>query len=75
MWVPGWSENTVRDQFLRIVDAFGPERIALGSNFPVEKLASDYVSVWQRYDGLARSFSPDEREMMFAGTAERFYRI
>lgn len=75
MFDPGWTVESVRERFLRMAEALSPARMAFGSNFPVEKLASDYASVWQRYDRLAEGFSATEREALFAGTAEHFYRL
>jgi predicted TIM-barrel fold metal-dependent hydrolase len=70
-----WTTNSTKVKFDVVADTFGPKRIAFGSNFPVEKLASGYVSVWTRFSELTSDFSNVDRAMMFAGTAEGFYRI
>ncbi len=75
MFAPDWTAATARDQFGVVLDAFGPDRLAFGSNFPVEKLASSYASVWARYGELAARLTAAERDALFAGTAARFYRI
>lgn len=75
MFDPDWTTYSTKAKFEVLADRFGPMRIAFGSNFPVEKLASDYTSVWTRFSELTSDFNKDDRAMMFAGTAERFYRI
>lgn len=70
-----WTAENARPMFDVLLDAFGSNRLAFGSNFPVDGLYSDYPSIWSRFEELARDLSDDERQCLFAGTAERFYRI
>ncbi len=49
--------------------------IAFGSNFPVDKLYSSFATLFDAFDAITRGFSESERELLFAGTAEKFYRI
>jgi predicted TIM-barrel fold metal-dependent hydrolase len=70
-----WTDESVKPQFETLLDHFGPARMAFGSNFPVDKLYSDYASVWARFDALSAGLSSDERTAMFAENAESFYRI
>ncbi len=70
-----WSVQSITDQFRVVLDLFGPERVALGSNFPVESLASTYQQVWERFSQLAGTLSQQEVDRVHAGTAEAFYRI
>jgi predicted TIM-barrel fold metal-dependent hydrolase len=46
-----------------------------GSNFPVDKLHKNYDEIWQAYETLARGYSDEEQERLFAGTAAEFYRL
>jgi predicted TIM-barrel fold metal-dependent hydrolase len=75
MFDPDWTAASVHDQFRIAVDLFGPDRIAFGSNFPVDKLAATGAELWGRYAELAADFSSTDRVAMFAKTAERFYQI
>lgn len=75
MFDRNWSAQSVEDQFDTVLEAFGPKRLAFGSNFPVDKLAMSYVDVWRRYFVLAKGLSNYERNRMFHGTAAEFYRI
>lgn len=70
-----WSAQSVTDQFQVVLDLFGPERIAFGSNFPVDSLAATYQQVWARFTQLAGSLAQGEVDSVHAGTAEAFYRI
>lgn len=70
-----WTTDRIKPHILTVIDVFGPDRIAFGSNFPVDKLYASYEKVMGAYLEITEGFTPDERNMMFAGTAERFYRI
>lgn len=71
-----WSEWTVDD--LRpyvdvVLDAFGPERLMWGSDWPVSLLAAQYGRWVSAADELTNELSPDERSAIFAGTARLTY--
>jgi len=70
-----WTTESIRPFALHCIDAFGPDRIMFGSNFPVDKLMSDYGRLWRAYGDIIDEFCADERQQMLIGTAERFYRI
>lgn len=75
MYHPQWSAQNCRVIFQTIVDAFGPERVMLGSNFPVDKLFKTYpdlVAIWN--DWLAE-LSTDEQSEIRCGAATRAYRL
>lgn len=75
MFQPGWTVPSIRPLVLTAIDIFGPERIAFGSNFPVDKLAAGYGRVMGAYSDITSDFGNAEREQMLAGTAELFYRL
>lgn len=75
MFDHNWTLETIREKVLRVIDIFGPDRVAFGSNFPVDKLYATYVETFSAYLMLTADFSDSEREDMFAGVAERFYQI
>ncbi len=70
-----WSAQSVSDQFQVVLDLFGSERVAFGSNFPVDGLASTYQQSWERFSELAGALSQQEFDRIHAGTAEAFFRI
>lgn len=71
----GWSTQSIRPFVLHCIEAFTPRRIMFGSNFPVDKLMSDYGRIWSAYDEITGGFSKEERLDMFVQTAQDFYRI
>ena len=75
MFDPHWSARTVRRYFDVVLSAFGPDRVMLGSNFPVEKLVKPYAAVWREYDDLCTSLNREEKNRLFSINARRFYRI
>jgi predicted TIM-barrel fold metal-dependent hydrolase len=44
------------------------------SNFPVDGMHGTYDELYSAYDTVTADLSADEREKLFAGTAERVYR-
>jgi predicted TIM-barrel fold metal-dependent hydrolase len=64
-----------RDYYLHTIDAFGPDRCMLESNFPVDKLSLSYNVYWNAMKKITESFSLEERHQLFYGTAERVYRL
>lgn len=70
-----WSSQSIKAQFETVLDVFGPERIAFGSNFPVDKLALSYAEVWDRYFELTKELRSEALNSVFHDTAARFYRI
>ena len=57
------------------IEAFGAERCMFESNFPVDKQSFSYDSLWNAFKLLTTGYSPDERALLFAGTARRVYRL
>lgn len=57
------------------LEAFGPERLMFGSDWPVSTLGVPYGDVVAAARKLTRDLSPAEQEAIFGGTARRVYRI
>ena len=57
------------------IEAFGPSRCMFESNFPVQRAWSSYQVVWNAFKRIAAGASADEKRDLFAGAAERAYRI
>jgi L-fuconolactonase len=58
-----------------VLDAFGPDRVMFGSDWPVCLLASDYAGVMALARSLTAGLSPAERAAVFGATAARAYRL
>lgn len=58
-----------------VVDAFGPDRLMFGSDWPVCLLAARYEQVLDSVKGYFARFSPSETAAMEGGSAAKFYDI
>ncbi|MEA2673733.1 MAG: hypothetical protein QOI92_925 [Chloroflexota bacterium] len=67
--------DTLRPWVLATIEAFGADRCMFASNFPVDWLWVEYGDLMDGYAEIVADFSEDERAAMFAGNAERWYRI
>jgi predicted TIM-barrel fold metal-dependent hydrolase len=57
------------------VGLFGSERCMFGSNFPVEKIWTDFGTLWNAYTEILAEYPEQDRENILRGTATRFYRL
>ena len=57
------------------LDAFGATRAMFESNFPVDKTAGSYKTIWNALKRLAAGASRDEKAALFHDTAARVYRL
>jgi L-fuconolactonase len=56
-----------------VEDAFGPDRLMFGSDWPVCLLARDYAGVVELAQLLTAGWSAGERAAVFGSTATRLY--
>ena len=70
-----WSIASIRPFVLRTIELFGVERCMFASDFPTDRLFSDFDTVLGAYDHITADFSAHERRQLFAANAERIYRI
>ena len=57
------------------VELFGADRCMFESNFPVDRGACSYATLWNAFKRLAAGASSDEKAALFSGTAKRVYRL
>ena len=57
------------------IEKLGPGRCMFESNFPVEKLSTSYVNLWNSFKRITEKYSASERAALFHDTAARAYRI
>lgn len=57
------------------IEAFGASRCMFESNFPVDKGSYSYGVFWNACKLLAKGASAAEKKDLFAGAANRFYRL
>lgn len=57
------------------IEHFGPERLMLGSDWPVAVLRGGYAKVWSAMNATLDGLSEAQRNRIRGGTAAAFYRI
>ncbi|TWT47559.1 amidohydrolase family protein [Botrimarina hoheduenensis] len=70
-----WTPAGLRPYLDTVLDAFGPERLMFGSDWPVCLLASSYERWLQTVQSWAASFTEAERACLFGATAAQVYRV
>jgi L-fuconolactonase len=70
-----WTVDSLRPYAETALDAFGPERLMFGSDWPVCLLAAPYAEVADAAEQLVAGLSKDEQAEIFGGTAARAYRL
>jgi len=69
----GWQPEEIRPYLDVVFEAFGPDRLMFGSDWPVCLLAASYQDVWELVDGYVGQMSTAEGEGLFGGNAAAFY--
>lgn len=57
------------------IELFGAERCMVSSNFPVDKVAFSYRTVWNMFKTITAGCTAEEKTFLFSGTARRVYRL
>jgi predicted TIM-barrel fold metal-dependent hydrolase len=57
------------------IEAFGAERCMFASNFPVDGMHGTLDQLWGAFDEATAGLGTEERDLLFAGTATRTYRL
>ena len=70
-----WTVETIRPFVLQTIELFGVSRCMFASNFPVDKLYSDFDALYAAFREITKPFSADERRMLFHDNAARYYRL
>jgi L-fuconolactonase len=68
-----WNVETLRPYLDTVVDAFGPERLMAGSDWPVCLVATEYKAWFELLRGYFAEFSESERDAIFGDTAIEVY--
>ena len=70
-----WTEKTLKPYVDVLLEAFGPARLMWGSDWPVVNEAGGYAAWHSAATALTEGCSLDEHDLIFGGTAQRFYGI
>ena len=57
------------------LEVFGPGRCMFASNFPVDAMAGTFDELFTGFVEVTSGLDNAERDLVFAGTAERVYRL
>ncbi len=68
-----WTLHALRPWLDTALEAFGPERLMFGSDWPVCLLAGGYDEVHELVENWSAALSAAERAALFGGNAARFY--
>ena len=66
IWRP-WFEPTI--------EMFGADRCMFESNYPLEKMGTNYSVLWNTFKRAVGGASEEELRALFAGTANRIYQL
>ncbi len=70
-----WTVETLRPYWDVAIEAFTPDRLMFGSDWPVCLLRSEYQDWVAAVEELSKSLSPTERTAFWGGTAARAYQL
>lgn len=71
----GWTPEGIRPYLDAALDAFGPERLMYGSDWPVCLLATEYRRWFDVVADWASAFSDSEQRSFYAGAATAAYQL
>ncbi|MFC1435627.1 amidohydrolase [Streptacidiphilus sp. N1-3] len=72
---PSWTTADLRPYVDTALEAFGPDRLMFGTDWPVCTLAASYREVLDAARILTAALTPDEEAAVFGATATRVYRL
>lgn len=72
---PLWTVDSIRPYVLGSIEAFGADRIVMGTNWPVDRMFSSYPDVINAYAEIISGLPRAEQIKLFSGNAERIFRI
>ena len=70
-----WTPAQLQPYIDHVVESFGPDRILYGGDWPVAKLAGDYLQWLTTLEAATAHFSAEERRKLFRDNAKRVYRL
>mmetsp|Transcript_30858 Transcript_30858/g.70132 ORF Transcript_30858/g.70132 Transcript_30858/m.70132 type:complete len:434 (-) Transcript_30858:38-1339(-) len=76
--VPPSSEELAKawgKYFKVVLDAFGVDRCMFASNFPVDKVSTDYTVLFNSFKLIVKDYSEADKRALFYENAKRVYRL
>jgi len=72
---PRFTAESLRPWVETCFEAFGPDRIVLGSNWPIDRLYSSYDVIMNLYRDYMSGYPSEEQGKMLSGNARRLYKL
>lgn len=69
----GWTAEMLFPYFATVLEAFGADRLMVGSDWPVLTVACGYRQWWETVEGWLEPLAAGERAAIEGGVAERVY--
>ncbi len=70
-----WTREQIYPYLDIVLELFGPDRLMVGSDWPVCTAVADYATVMSLVVDWTDRLSPDERNAVLGGNRARFYKI
>jgi L-fuconolactonase len=70
-----WSPESLKPYYETVLEAFGPGRLMVGSDWPVLTVACSYTRWFETVAAWIAPLSESERAQIECGTAQRVYRL
>tara|TARA_B100000609_G_C17147594_1_gene399035 strand:+ start:204 stop:1031 length:828 start_codon:yes stop_codon:yes gene_type:complete len=71
--IKSWSEAQLKPYFKVVIEAFGPQRLMFGSDWPVCLAASEYSRWLEAVEYAISDFSLEEQRAIMGGNATKVY--
>jgi predicted TIM-barrel fold metal-dependent hydrolase len=72
---PRWTLDDTLPLLRRTIDIFGPDRVMMGTNLPVDRLFAKAETIFGAILATVAGYSEPERTAMLSRNAERIYRL
>ena len=70
-----WTIESTRIFVEKTIEIFGVSRCMFASNFPVDKIFNSFDTYWNSFKEITKDYSDNDKELLFAANAEKYYRI
>jgi len=70
-----WTQEDIKPLVLGAIELFGAERCMFASDFPTDRLFGSFDRHLSAYHSIVADFTDAEKRALFAGNANRLYRL
>ncbi len=73
--LPGWTDDRLAGPIRRLVDLFGPDRLAFASDWPAHDRTVPMERAFRTFRRAVRDCRADEQRALFERTGRRLYGV